>query len=71
MEDAEKYKVKEFLKTVERERVYLDDGQIQEITDLFVDAVSECLLLGMAISHDLLAKIISVTTKRMNKRYKR
>ncbi len=61
----------DLLNVIEKERVYLDDNELQNQIDLFIGAVLESTQLGLSIPHYLIKPIISRTTKRMNKRYKR
>lgn len=71
MEGVDENKVRELLRVVEHERVYLDDGELQNITDLFIGAVNECLEFEVPVDNSLVNKIISISSRRMNKRYKR
>ena len=61
----------ELLDLITRERVTLDDSGLQEYLDEFIEAIHETVDLGMDIPHSMITPIISRTSRRMNKRYKR
>ena len=63
--------VGELLDLITRERVTLDDSGLQKYLDDFIEAIHETVNLGLDIPHSMINPIISRTSKRMNKRYKR
>lgn len=63
--------IRELLNTIQRERVYLDDSELQDQLDQFVDVVEECVYIGIPVDSLIANKIIGGTASRMNKRYKR
>ena len=62
--------IRELLDIIQSERVTLDDSKLQDDLDQFIEAVQEAIELNMSIS-PLITQIINLTSKRMNKRYKR
>ncbi len=63
--------VRELLDIITRERVTLDDSSLQKYLDEFIEAIHETMSLGLCIPHYLINPVISRTSRRMNKRYKR
>ena len=59
------------LDQIEKERVTLDDRELQERLNVFIAAVEESAEFGLKIDSSVVARIISDTSWRMNKRYRR
>lgn len=63
--------VGELLDLITGERVTLDDSRLQKNLDEFIEAIHETMNLGLSVPHYLINPVISRTSRRMNKRYKR
>jgi hypothetical protein len=59
------------LDLIERERVTLDDKELQERLSTFIAVVGESAEFDLNVDSLVVDRIISDTSRRMNKRYKR
>jgi hypothetical protein len=63
---------RKLLDTIENERVFLDDTELQYSLKLFIRIITEKFLdTNLPVFHDIINEEISRETKQMNKRYKR
>jgi hypothetical protein len=68
MRDAPPEQTRKLLDGIERERIYLDDKELQEDLDRFVDAVEEDIKLGMSPGPEIRPTLNKIRM-RMKKRY--
>ena len=61
----------QLLNEIERERVTLGDGKLQDTLNKFIAAIQEDTHLGMTVSHEEVMEAVEATSKRMNNRYQR
>ena len=61
----------EVLNNISRERVELDDSELQEWIGKFLNAEAECVKYRLKTDDYMIRRVLDMTRKRMNKRYKR
>lgn len=71
LRSASSAQVKNLSIVIQRERTYLDDDPLQDMMDKFMSVVDECARLGISVDGLVQIPVISATTKRMHKRYRR
>jgi len=69
LQHAHEGQIGELLDLITRERVTLNDSELQDNLNEFISAVQETVQLHMSMPS--ITEVISRTSKRMNKRYKR
>ncbi len=71
LQHASGKQIEVLIDVIERERVTLNDSDLRKDLGEYIEAVKENVSLGMNLSGLSITPIISRTSKRMNKRYKK